>query len=62
MNAEQQKGGGHLGDGSTGGTRRAAAGQPQTFTALDPQRALTDPLMEQVCDPKSGSGVPAGTR
>lgn len=53
MNAEQQKGGGHLGDDHAGGTRGAAAGQPQTFTALDPQRALTDRLMEQVCDPKN---------
>ena len=53
MNAEQQKGGTHLGDGGTGGTRVPAAGQPQTFTALDPQRALTDQVMEQVCDPKN---------
>src|SRR5260370_121769 len=53
MNGEQQKGGTPLGDGGTGGTRVPAAGQPQTFTALDPQRALTDQLMEQVCDPKN---------
>jgi len=53
MNAEQQQGAGHLGDGGTGGTRVSAAARPQTFTALDPQRALTDQLMEQVCDPKN---------
>ena len=53
MNAEQQKGGTHPGDGTTGGTRATAAASQQTFTALDPQRALTDPLMEQVCDPKN---------
>jgi RNA-directed DNA polymerase len=53
MSVEQQKGGTPPGDGGTGGTRVAAAAQPQTFTALDPQRALTDPLMEQVCDPKN---------
>ena len=40
-------------DGGTGGTRAAAAVQPQTFTASNPQRALTDQLMEQVCDPKN---------
>lgn len=53
MNAEQQKGGKHPGDGGTGGTRVPTAGRSQTFTALDPQRALTDQLMEQVCDPKN---------
>jgi RNA-directed DNA polymerase len=53
MNAEQQQGGIHLGDDATGGTREIAAAPPQTFTALDPQRALTDQLMEQVCDPKN---------
>ena len=53
MNAERQQGGTRLGDGGTGGTRAAAAVQPQTFTASDPQRALTDQLMEQVCDPKN---------
>ena len=51
MNAEQQKGKIVHGDGGTGGTRDAAHAQPQTFTARDPQRALTDQLMEQVCDP-----------
>jgi hypothetical protein len=54
MNAEQQKGGTHPGDDGTGGTRVVAAAQQQTFTVLDPQRALTDLLMEQVCDPKQG--------
>lgn len=53
MNAEQQQGGMHLGSGATGGTREAAVAPSQTFTALDPQRALTDQLMEQVCDPKN---------
>ena len=53
MNAEQQQGGTHLGDGGTGGTRADAAVRQQTFTALDPQRALTDRLMEQVCDSKN---------
>jgi RNA-directed DNA polymerase len=53
MNAEQQKGGTHPGDGGTGGTRVPVAVSRQTFTALDPQRALTDQLIEQVCDPKN---------
>ena len=53
MNAERQPGATRLGDGGTGGTRAAAAVQPQTFTASGPQRALTDQLMEQVCDPKN---------
>ena len=44
MNAMQQQGGTHLGDGGTGGTRAAAAARQPTFTALDPQRALTDRL------------------
>ena len=52
MNAEQQQGETHLGDGGTGGTRGVVAAQQQTFTAWDQQRALTDQLMEQVCDPK----------
>ena len=56
MNAERQKGGTHLGDGGTGGTRAVIAAQQQTFTALDPQRALTNQLMEQVCDPKNDKG------
>ena len=54
MNAEQQQGGTHRGDGGTGGTRGVVAVQQQTFTAWDQQRALTDQLMEQVCDPKQG--------
>jgi RNA-directed DNA polymerase len=53
MNAEQQQGGIHLGDDVAGGTREAVAAPPQAFTALDRQRALTDQLMEQVCDPKN---------
>lgn len=53
MNAEQQKGNLPLGDGGTGGTRDASHAPQQTFTAVDPQRALTDRLMEQVCDPKN---------
>jgi RNA-directed DNA polymerase len=53
MNAEQQKDGTHSGKGSADGTRVSPAAAQQTFTALDPQRALTDQLMEQVCDPKN---------
>jgi hypothetical protein len=53
MNVEQQKDGTHPGDGSTGGTRVSPAAPQQAFTALDPQRALTDQGMEQVCDPNS---------
>jgi RNA-directed DNA polymerase len=53
MNAERQKEETLHGDGGTGGTRDAAHGQPQPFTAWDAQRALTDQLMEQVCDPKN---------
>lgn len=53
MNAAQQKGETLHGSGGTGGTRAPGHGQQQTFTALDPQRALTDQLMEQVCDPKN---------
>jgi RNA-directed DNA polymerase len=53
MNAERQQGGIRRGDGGTGGTRAAAAVPPQTFTASDPQRALTDQLMEQICGPKN---------
>jgi len=50
MNAEQQQGSIVPGDGDTGGTRGATHVQQQTFTAVDSQRALTDQLMEQVCD------------
>jgi len=53
MNAEQQQGSIVPGDGDTGGTRGATHVQQQTFTAVDSQRALTDQLMEQVCDPKN---------
>ena len=53
MNAEQQKGASHHGDGGTGGTRTPSHGSQQTFTAWEPQRALTTNLMEQVCDPKN---------
>jgi hypothetical protein len=50
MNAEPQRGSIAQGDGGTGGTREAAHLQQQTFPVVDPQRALTDQLMEQVCD------------
>jgi RNA-directed DNA polymerase len=53
MNAEQQQDNIVHGAGDTGGTRDATHVPQQTFTALDPQRALTDQLMEQVCDPKN---------
>src|SRR5438105_2217698 len=53
MNAEQQKGDQHHGDGGAGGTRFAEHGPQQAFTAFDQQRALTVNLMEQVCDPKN---------
>jgi RNA-directed DNA polymerase len=51
MNAEQQKGDQHHGDGGTDGTRSTEHGRQQAFTAFDQQRALTVNLMEQVCDP-----------
>jgi RNA-directed DNA polymerase len=53
MNAEQQKGIQHHGDGDTDATRIPAHGRQQTFTAFDQQRALTVNLMEQVCDPQN---------
>src|SRR5271170_1336245 len=53
MNAEQQKGDQHHGDGGAGGTRFTEHGRQQAFTAFDQQRALTVDLMEQVCDPKN---------
>jgi len=40
-------------DDGTDGIRDAAHPQQQTFPALDTQRALTDQLMEQICDPKN---------
>jgi len=52
MNAERQKGTHHHGDDGSGGTRDLAHGA-QTFTPLDSQRALTNRLMEQVCDPQN---------
>ena len=53
MNAEQQRGSIAQGDHGTGGTRDAAHPRQPTFPALDPQRALTDQLMEPICDPKN---------
>lgn len=53
MNAEQQKGTSHHGDDGKGGTPTPAPGSRQAFTAWEPQRALTNNLMEQVCDPKN---------
>ena len=53
MNAEQQRGSIAQGDDGTDGIRDAAQPQQQTFPALDTQRALTDQLMEQICDPKN---------
>lgn len=53
MNAEQQQREMSHDPRSTGGTGVSPIGEPQTFTALDPQRALTDQLMEQICDPKN---------
>ncbi len=53
MNAEQQKGDEHHGDGGAGGTRSSEHGRQQAFTAFEQQRALTVNLMEQVCDPKN---------
>ena len=53
MNAEPQREETSHGPGDAGGTSTPAAGPRQMFTALDPQRALTDQLMEQVCDPKN---------
>lgn len=53
MNAVQPKSDKHHGAGGTGGTRTPAHGPQQTFTAVDPPRALTNHLMEQICDPKN---------
>jgi len=53
MNAEQQQDNIVHGAGGAGGTRVAADVRQQTFTAWGQQRALTDPLMEQVCEPKN---------
>ena len=51
MDAAQQKGTQHHGDDGSGGTPSPSHGRQQTFTAFDPQRALTTNLMEQICDP-----------
>jgi hypothetical protein len=40
MDAEQQKGEQHHGDGGAGGTRSTEHGPQQTSTAFFPQRAL----------------------
>jgi len=53
MNVEQQKDSRYPGDGNVGGTHATVTVPQQAFTALDRHRALTDPLMEQVCDPKN---------
>ena len=53
MNAEQQKGTSHHGDGGEGGTPTSSPGLQQTFAAWEQKRALTATLMEQVCDPKN---------
>ena len=51
MNAEQQQGKRSHGGRDTGGTRGRDAGQQQTFTAMDPQRALTDQISNMIrCD------------
>jgi RNA-directed DNA polymerase len=53
MNVEQQKGDEHHGGAGAGGTPPTPHGRQQAFTAVDPSRALTVHLMEQVCDPKN---------
>jgi RNA-directed DNA polymerase len=53
MNTEQQKGNIAKGEGVSGGTGSTSHREQQRFTALDRQRALTNQLMEQVCDPKN---------
>lgn len=53
MNAEQQKGDQHHGEGPADGIRTTPPGRQQAFAAFDQQRALTVHLMEQVCDPKN---------
>jgi RNA-directed DNA polymerase len=53
MNAEQQKGEMHHNGGGDGGTETSPQGPQQAFTAFDSERALTNNLMEQVCDPKN---------
>jgi RNA-directed DNA polymerase len=53
MDAEQQKGDQHHGEGEAGGSRLTAHGRLQASTVFLQQRALTVNLMEQVCDPKN---------
>jgi len=53
MDAEQQKGPPHHGDGEAGGTQFPSHGQQQAFTVFNQSRALTVHLMEQVCDPQN---------
>src|SRR6266571_5640254 len=53
MNVEQQKGTTHHGGRGDGGTEPSPHGQQQALTAFDSQRALTNHLMEQVCDPQN---------
>ena len=53
MDAEQQKGNQHHGDGGMGRTHPTAHGRQQTSTASSSARALAVNLMEQVCDPKN---------
>jgi RNA-directed DNA polymerase len=53
MSAEQQKGITNHGGWEDGGTGTSPHGQRQTLTAFDQQRALTNNLMEQICDPQN---------
>ena len=53
MSVEQQKGTSHHGGWGDGGTETSSHGQQQALTAFDSQRALTNHLMEQVCDPQN---------
>ncbi len=53
MSAEQQKGTTNHGGWEDGGTGTPSHGQRQTLAAFDQRRALTNHLMEQVCDPQN---------
>lgn len=53
MSVEQQKGTTHHGGRGDGGTETSSHGQQQALTAFDSPRALTNHLMEQVCDPQN---------
>jgi len=53
MSAEQQKGITNHSGWEDGGTGTSPHGQRQTLTAFDQQRALTNNLMEQICDPQN---------